>query len=79
MMPKRDIITIRVFTPKETQLFDKRIYTRGMMFGTIESIAKQYGIKLQECQGYIELSAPKSRLQMMVEKLHFASIRYCEV
>ena len=79
MLPKRDIITIKVYAYKGTLLSDKRIYTRGMIFGTIESVSKQYGIKLKECEGYIELSAPKSRLQMVVEKLHFAAIKYYEV
>jgi len=60
------------------QLRDSRPYTYGFIFGTVEQICKQYGIKYEQHENCIEFKAPRMRLQMFVEKLHFARIRFSE-
>ena len=72
-------ISIAVYDYEGTVLIDKRIRTRGMVFGTISAVAKQYGIKTEVMNGYLKCSAPKSRLQMFVEKLHFSLVPFAEL
>lgn len=59
-------------------LIDKRLGRQGLVFGNIAQVAKQYGITI-EIQGKIlKFSAPKKRLQMFAEKLHFAGVNFWE-
>ena len=67
-----------VFTPDFT-LTDKRVMSRGIVFGTIGNVAKQYGIKMRMNGPIYIYTAPKSRLQLFVEKLHFAKVPYFDV
>ena len=60
-------------------LADRRIGRHGLIFGTVEKVAKQYGIKCLQDGRYVKFTAPKSRLQMFVEKLHFAGVPFMEV
>ena len=60
----------------KTVLMDKRQYTYGIVFGTIEKVASQYGVKMEQNSGYLKFTAPKMRLQMFMEKLHFAAQHY---
>ena len=39
---------------------------------TIKDVAKQYGMIMKEKDGVTTFTAPKARMQMFVEKLHFA-------
>jgi hypothetical protein len=72
-------ISIAVYDYEGTVLVDKRIRTHGMIFGTIEAVAKQYGIKVEKANGYLKCTAPKNRLQMFVEKLHFSLVVFAEI
>lgn len=57
-------------------LSDVRPTSYGLRFGSVRSICKQYGIKIVEHEGFTEFIAPKNRLQMLVEKLHFSMNKY---
>ena len=58
------------------QLYDVRPGRRGMSFGTVENVCRQYGISYKKTPSGFEFSAPKLRLQMLMEKLHFSRINY---
>ena len=58
---------------------DKRNNYYGLEQGTLESLAKQYGINVTDVKGVKVFSAPKSRMQRFVEKIHFARISYKEI
>lgn len=60
----------------DTRLIDKRPITFGGGFGTVAKAAKQYGIKYKEIDNCMEFTAPRSRLQIFVEKLHFSGNFY---
>ncbi len=57
-------------------LIDVRIGKYGQKFGTVRDICKQYGIKCVDCGTYKEFSAPKTRIQLFMEKLHFSRTKY---
>jgi hypothetical protein len=59
-------------------LVDRRLYTRGIVFGTVAEVAKQYGIKVQDVGTHRIFTAPKARLQIFAEKLHFACVSFGE-
>ena len=63
------------------KLVDKRVKTAGIVFGTVEKVAKQYGIKIKnsETDNRLIFTAPRSRLQLFVEKLHFSGVHYVSV
>ena len=58
------------------KITDIRDQTYGQSFGTIGSICKQYGIKYRNVGSCLEFSAPKLRMQLFIEKLHFSGTRY---
>lgn len=58
-----------------TELSD--LYRRNkMFFGTVEGICNQYGIKVEQVGDSLKFTAPKQRMQHLVEKLHFARVGY---
>ena len=61
-----------------SMLRDARYCSYMHVFGKVEDVANQYGIKITPRDGYIEFSAPKLRMQLFVEKLHFAGIPFSE-
>ena len=72
-------ISIFSRVPLNKRLIDLRVGTSGMNFGTVKGIARQYGIEYEELgDGCIKYTAPKSRLQLFVEKLHFSSNYYSQ-
>lgn len=73
---KQADISIYINDRFDTVLKDTRIGHYGIVFGTIGSVCRQYGIKVAEVNGRIQLSAPKMRLMMLIEKLHFGRVRY---
>jgi len=75
---KPPIITIIVRIRLESMLRDTRYISYKHIFGTVKDVAKQYGIKASPQEGYIEFSAPKNRMQLFVEKLHFAGVPFAE-
>ena len=68
----------KIFSPINPNivLIDARAGFRGLVMGKVEEVAKQYGVTMQVKDNGCIFSAPKSRLQMFVEKLHFSNIRY---
>lgn len=60
----------------KTTLRDHRDGNYGLKFGTIEQVCRQYGIKCIEHPSCIEFKAPKSRLSLFMEKLHFGRVSY---
>lgn len=60
----------------DVQLMDVRIMTHGLNFGTPRQICSQFGIKIVKVNGGHLFIAPKSRLQYLLEKLHFAQMPY---
>jgi hypothetical protein len=62
----------------EKEIFDLRLRTRGFSFGKISTLSSQYGINIEQNGSIFKFSAPKSRLQMFAEKLHFAQIPFWE-
>lgn len=58
------------------RLLDQRPYTFEFDFGTIKNICQQYGIKYEQLPTCIAFTAPKTRIQLFLEKLHFSRIPY---
>lgn len=48
-------------------------------FGSIGQVAKNLGITMKIVNNGLTFTAPRARLQMFVEKLHFSMVRYKEV
>jgi hypothetical protein len=69
---------LSVFIPvnRFSPLIDKRTRSNGIYFGTIDDIAKNLGVKLKDTDAGVIASAPKMRLQIFVEKLHFSGVPY---
>tara|TARA_R110000824_G_scaffold12226_7_gene53568 strand:- start:5877 stop:6131 length:255 start_codon:yes stop_codon:yes gene_type:complete len=76
---KPEIIKIAAKVRPFDRLSDMRTRTQGQNFGVASQVAKQYGIKSFEREGYMEFVAPKPRMQMFVEKLHFSGVFYREI
>jgi len=64
---------------RNSRLIDMRIKTAGIVFGTVESVAKQYGIKIKDSGNRLIFSAPKDRLQVFIEKLHFSGVHHANL
>lgn len=60
----------------ETDLIDVRTHSGGIFFGTVKDVCRQYGIKHKQLDKCIEFSAPRKRIQMLIEKLHFSRQAY---
>ena len=59
-------------------LVDHRPRKYGLVFGRIVDVARQYGVKMEELPTCLRFYAPKSRMQMFVEKLHFSLVPYSQ-
>jgi hypothetical protein len=57
-------------------LMDVRIGRWGQKFGTVKDICRQYGIRYISHGDYNEFIAPKTRIQLFMEKLHFSKTSY---
>lgn len=79
MENRPDMITIFSQVSSDKRLMDLRLHRNFPLFGNILDVARQYGIKHREVSGGIEFTAPKSRMQMFAEKLHFSQVSYVEV
>ncbi|MFA5313804.1 MAG: hypothetical protein WC375_10915 [Methanomassiliicoccales archaeon] len=71
-------IFIYVSTSPDKVLRDTRPNFRGQVFGTVGDVAKQYGIAMEPLGIVFRFSAPKNRMQMFVERLHFAGVKFSE-
>ena len=74
--PKAEELSIIIRGKRSTKLIDRRIRTNGINFGNVEEVAKNLGVTLTDTDKGLKASAPKTRLQLMVEKLHFSGILY---
>jgi len=60
-------------------LVDKRRGMAGLVIGVIPDIARQYGVKaVKKDDGFIFFGT-KGKIQILVEKLHFAGVPYWEI
>ena len=75
MRPELPEVSIYSKVPLQAELFDSNRRNQ-MTFGTVEGICKQYGIRFEKMDSCIKFTAPKTRLQYLVEKLHFARAGY---
>ena len=57
-------------------LMDVRRDHWGIRFGTVKDVCKQYGIKCVQHPKCMEFIAPKTRLLLFKEKLHFSKTPY---
>jgi hypothetical protein len=73
---KQPEMAIYSTAPLSTMLIDTRMGLYGQQFGTIERVCHQYGIKCIQHPNYTEFIAPKSRLTLFMEKLHFSRTKY---
>ena len=71
-----DIITILVEASPNEMLRDYRRRKYFSIFGNILRVAKQYGVDARPTDDGIICSAPKSRMQEFVSKLHFSNVKY---
>jgi len=76
--PIQEEISIYAQVSLYTVLEDRRIGHKGLVFGDVKKVCDQYGIKYRQLENCMEFTAPKTRLQMFVEKLHFALMTYSE-
>ena len=74
--PKEEQLSILMSCDRNTQLVDRRLRSNGIFFGNIEDVAKNLGITLTDTKEGLKASAPKVRLQIFSEKLHFAAIPF---
>jgi len=77
--PKPEMISVFVPVDKELLLSDKRTGRKGITTGTPASIAEQYGVEMKKADGGAIFSAPKARLQLFIQKIHFSGIPYWEI
>ena len=71
--------TIYSRVPLERMLTDRRGRASfRFRFGTMRDLARHCGVQIEEKDGYNAFSAPKMKLQMFAEKLHFARVKYTE-
>lgn len=57
-------------------MMDLRLGMRGIKFGVLGDVARQYGIHYRQLPTCIEFRAPKPRIRIFVEKLHFSRTPY---
>ena len=77
--PKQNEVTILVQASTAKHLTDFRYGRNFFKFGNIMNVARHYGIRVQPIEGGLKCSAPKTRIQMFAEKLHFADVKYIEI
>lgn len=75
---------ISIFVPRvnlTTVMKDHRIVQKygELKFGTIGQVAKNLGISVKNANGGLIFTAPKGRIQMFAEKLHFSLIDFSQV
>jgi hypothetical protein len=78
-------ISVYARVTKETVLKNLRFGGGGLLVGRVEDVARQYGIQIEEVQvedkkgrmvDWLKFTAPKGRLQIFAEKLHFSRTPY---
>ena len=79
MKSRTDIVKVSVGKKSSMMLIDRRPVAWGQIIGTIENVARQYGVTMEKVDNELIFSSPKSRMQMFVEKLHFSGVGYKEL
>ena len=79
MKDKQPKLSIGCRVNRETKLTDLRFGRYGDFFGNIEQVARQYGISIEDGNGFLIFSGPRLRLQMFAEKLHFSGRKYFDI
>ena len=79
MEQRPDIIAIKVHGNPQRELVDLRPGFAGLFMGSTKDVADQYGVEMNITEHGLICRAPKSRLQMFAEKLHFGGVTYSEV
>lgn len=77
--PKPPEISVLVKARPETVLMDRRLGMRGITFGTVESVSKQYGVHFSVTPNGCLIRGTKNLIQKVVEKFHFATVPYVEL
>ena len=72
---------VKIFSQinENEDLIDVRLHRNFALFGKVKDVARQYGINYNKVDNGILFTAPKTRMQMFVEKLHFAQKEYLEI
>lgn len=78
-MSNNNILSIKSKVDISDEIRDKRQVTFGMSFGTIYTIAEQYGIYIEQDGEWLIFTAPKDRLRLFAEKLYFGDVSFYEV
>lgn len=60
----------------DQMLLDLRFVAKGAKFGKVSDVAKQFGVKIAKEGPFLKFTAPRNRLEKMVEKLHFSRQKY---
>ena len=72
------VMSIKAQVSLDEEIRDKRQITFGMSFGTIFNLIQQYSIYVEQDGENLIFTAPRSRLRMFAEKLHFGDISFYE-
>ena len=78
MRPKPKTYSIYSRVPHDFVLFDKRSGKYGIVFGTVSDLCRQLGVEYEKLDKCTRFYAPKNRLQLFVEKLHFSKNFYSD-
>ena len=77
--PKPQNVKIFAEVVEGQNLMDKRKGRSRLVLGVIPNIARQYGVEAKQENGGFVFIGPVKRIQLLVEKLHFAGVNYFEL
>ena len=75
----RPKIKIIAQATEDQMLYDKRLGYGRVVFGTVKNVAKQYRIKMSYTADGLEFEAEQHRMEIFVQRLHFAGIRFKQI
>ena len=75
-MNKPPETSVYVRAPLNKPMMDLRPGHRGLKFGALGDVARQYGIRCRPLANCLEFTGPKPRIRVFVEKLHFSRTLY---
>jgi hypothetical protein len=65
-----------IFVPKIFRDMMLRDFRNNLKIGTMKSLCSQHGVKMSVDGEFLKLSAPKDRIQTILEFIHFSGVRY---
>jgi hypothetical protein len=72
-----DMVTVVVREDSvDVMMIDRRPRKNNQRFGTIRECLSQYGLSMKTKGGRAYLTAPRTRVQLFLEKLHYSGIPY---